>query len=147
VILSSQHKCRFYVNRKRGFTTLFFPCILSNYSLNVPTITHQFNLCAPKSLEGHLFSYMFRWHIYHHHQGETDFTLVAGTPLVRYSPCYAHIVRATPQELISIWHCRHCICTVKVPHQWRPSFQCEIALSLMMVVYMSPKHVGVKVAV
>jgi hypothetical protein len=45
---------------------------------------------------------------------ERQFTMKAWTPLVRYSPCYAHIVRATPQELISIWHGRRCICTAKV---------------------------------
>jgi hypothetical protein len=63
---------------------------------------HKFNLCDPKPLDDHLHSDMFRWHIYHHYQGEKEFTLEAGTPLVRHSPCYAHIVRTHPQELISV---------------------------------------------
>jgi hypothetical protein len=60
---------------------------------------HSTCMASPKSLEGHLPSNLFWWHIYHHHQGGREFTLKAGVPLVRYSPCYAHIVRATAQEL------------------------------------------------
>jgi hypothetical protein len=84
----------------------------------VPTMTHKFNLCDRKSLEGHLHSDIFRWHIYHHCQGERELTLKAGTPLVsstwwtvwrRLSQCICSAGRAI---LISIpvewlWRCVH----------------------------------------
>jgi hypothetical protein len=51
---------------------------------------HKFNQCDRKSLGGHLRSEVFRWRMYHRHQGERDFTRKGGTPLVRYSPRFRY---------------------------------------------------------
>jgi hypothetical protein len=58
---------------------------------------------TPKSSGGRLFSYMFRWRVYHHHQGERFHTWRELRRHWRNTVLFrAHIVEATPQELLSI---------------------------------------------
>jgi hypothetical protein len=102
---------------------------------------NKFNISDTKSLEDHFHSDMFRWHIYHRYQGERVHTeswdATGGIKsLLLCTHCLSHaiqtdIYRAGPALYT------HCECV-------QETFGVN-SLSLIMVVYIPPKHVGVKV--
>jgi hypothetical protein len=106
-----------YSIRKDWFTK----CYVKLLARKVPTVMHKFNIRDTKYLKVHFHSDMFRWYIYNHHQGQKLHT-------ERWD---------ANDEVKSFLLCMHC--------QSHSTFFGVNSLSLMMVVYMPPKHVGVKV--
>jgi hypothetical protein len=105
---------------------------------------HKFNVCDTKCLEVHFNYDMFRWHIYHHHQGERVHTETwDATGKVKSFLLGTHCQsRSTETPVHRAWTAlyTHCVSHAlwsdsdnvyitrrTLSHQWNPSFRYELS--------------------
>jgi hypothetical protein len=90
---------------------LFTPYIfIELLTRKVPTVMYKFNICDTKSLKVHFHSDMFRWHTYHHHQGQRVYTKSWDVTGEISLSCSVHVFRVTPQKLVPTQRRRPALC-------------------------------------